>query len=812
MADRDQSSLTLPLAGLFLILSGAASLIYQVTWVRLLGLSMGSTSASVSTVLAAFFVGLAAGSYLAERVTRTGNPVRRYLLLEAAIAGCGLMLLPVLLRLDMAMALIPGVGTELYAKFLVTVALLAVPTMCMGATFPVMAAILVRRRSDVGRRISHLYSLNTLGAVAGAWLSAFLIIPWVGLDGAIYAAVLLNVTVVILGLRSARAGASQNASAPEPAPASAAPVRPSRAARAAALLALVVTGFTSIAAEVGWTKFLSLLTGTTLYGFAGILVVFLSGIAAGAWLVRSRLERIADPRGTLGLALLSLAASVVVGRALLGFAPWAHGLATESGASGSLYTYGFIAAVLLPTTVLFGAAFPLALSVYCGDAEGVRSGAGKAYAANTFAGIAGSVAAGFWLIPRYGTDALLGIVAVILSAAAAILLLGGARPMVRRTGPLAALAVAASVAIVPGLDYRPLIDSVDDRFDPLRGQRTAPPEFVYLHEGRGGVISVVTYDGQRAALQNNGLTESHLDLFDPRNASLSESLLGLIPYFVHRDPRTAFIVGFGGGNTAYALSTTFALRRIDVVELEESIIEAVKTATSGVPPAMRDPRVQVEIGDARNRLLLGEQRYDLIVSQPSHPWLSGAGSMFTQEFFTIARSRLEAGGVFAQWLNLFRMDVTTLRSIVAALYRTFPHGMIFVDRSGYELVLLGSPARINLDVDRIAERMHWPATATLLRPYAMRGPLDLLDLFGFSRERALELAGAATPNTDTNLISEVRLAALRSAPSAQEDPVAFVARSRGLDLGPYLPPEQALDAIRELESRRGRGAGANPGD
>ena len=263
----------------FLVLSGIASLTYQVTWVRLLGLSMGSTSAAISTVLAAFFLGMALGSYGAHRITRqhTQN-LKPYILLELLIGLTGLALLPVLLHLDSLLALFPAVGMALSFKFLVALILLSVPTLCMGATFPVMASILIRRQDEIGLRMSQLYSLNTAGAVAGAALSGFVFIPNWGLDGAIYIAFALNMTIVLIASYVDRRWTLP--------PIESAPVLTSPPAsiesttapfRRHALIVLFATGWVSIATQVGWTKYLVIFTGTTIYGFAIILIVFLSG-------------------------------------------------------------------------------------------------------------------------------------------------------------------------------------------------------------------------------------------------------------------------------------------------------------------------------------------------------------------------------------------------------------------------------------------------------------------------------------------------------------------------------------------------------
>ena len=305
------------LAASFLVLSGIASLTYQVAWVRLLGLSMGSTSASISTVLAAFFFGMAMGSYLAERITRNRiNSFKPYIILEFLIGISGLALLPILLHLDGLLALFPTISTELSLKFFLALVLLSIPTLCMGATFPVMAAILIRRHGEIGLRMGQLYGLNTAGAVLGAALTGFFFIPQWGLDGAIYIAFALNMTIVLIALYVSR---SWTLPAMEPTPVAALtdPVTAGedKAYRLRALIVLATTGFVSIATQVGWTKYLAIFTGTTIYGYAAILTVFLSSIAAGAWAIKSYLEKIHAPQMWMAMGPLLLGVSLIATRA-----------------------------------------------------------------------------------------------------------------------------------------------------------------------------------------------------------------------------------------------------------------------------------------------------------------------------------------------------------------------------------------------------------------------------------------------------------------------------------------------------------------
>jgi spermidine synthase len=826
----------LALSGLFLLLSGVAALTYQVVWVRLLGLSMGSTAAAVSTVLAAFFAGLAAGSALADRLTRDRSGIGPYLVLELGIGISGIALLPLLLRLDSLVAALPAsLATAIATKFAITLLLLALPTLCMGATFPVMAALVSRGRSDLGGRLSFVYSMNTWGAVAGAALAGFVLIPQLGLDGAVLAAAACNFAIVAIGLVAHSAFAdpvdrdrsSARSASATPTPDAGAHARPSgaesvrtsdearRAAASAAFLALVATGFCSIAAEVGWTKYLAVFTGATLYGFSTILAVFLTGIALGSWVVRPFLGNTERSLRMLvgGLALLALA--VALTRPALSLAP--RVLAAGGVDAASLFAYAFIVVVLLPPTLILGGLFPVSLELYCAGAGHLRARAGRAYAFNTLAGIGGSIAAGFFVIPRAGTEALLVGLALTLAAVSAVVAIRsrpafGPRGDRFRVSAVVAAAVVASVTLwLPPLDYRPLILAVATRDPSAAHTDPALWRFTFLRESHVGVVSVLTRDDLFGALQTNGLTESHLNFVDPTMSSPTESWLGLVPYLMHPEPLRAFVVGFGGGKTTLALAQTLDLEEIRVVELEPAIVEAVVASAGGAAPALMDPRVDLQLNDARNALLVDRSRYDIIVSQPSHPWLAGSGTLFTREFFEIVRSRLGPGGVFGQWLNLYNMDAVTLGAIMKSFYEAFPYGFSLRPAGGGDLLIFGSEWPISLDPLRIEKRLAHRELAVHLGRLGATRAEDFLRDFALSRTETLRAVQEGPSNTDTNLISEVRLARIGGGPLPGRDASTFLVETRRWDILPYLPPLRApavVDRLAEDLAARGRGADA----
>ncbi len=785
------------IAATFLLISGIAALTYQVTWVRLLGLSMGSTAAAISTVLAAFFLGLALGSYLAERITRNRiNNLKPYILLEFVIGLSGLLLLPTLLNLDALMAVLPAWGSSLTMKFFLTVTLLIIPTLCMGATFPVMAGIMIRRQGDMGLRMSQLYSLNTAGAVLGAALAGFVFIPHVGLDGAIYIAVALNALIVVLAWSFNR-----DLQLPPVETASriyldsgSRPAQHSPPLRGRALTVLFVTGLVAIASEVGWTKYLVIFAGTTVYGFSAILTVFLIGIAAGSWAIRRLLENMRAPQTWMTLGLVLLGLSLLLTRAGLATVPSVDQAVDHLPAPDwvvHLLKYAYVFVLLFPPTFLFGALFPINLKLYCGDLQGVRSRIGKAYAVNTVAGILGSLAAGFWLIPQYGTNSLLTLAGAAVLALPLIFL--PAIADVRMRAVLAALTavVIASHWLLPELDYEALIANAG--YD-LRSKNGEEPEFLYLKEGKTGVISMTSYGDDLVRLQNNGLNESVIDRNDTHNMLVAEMLLGLVPYFYHEQPRSAFVVGFGGGITTRTLSFT-DLKSIRVVELEPAVVEAGWAIASDNMAALKDPRVRLDFNDARNTLLVDDASYDIIVSQPSHPWRAGASNVFTQQFFTIAASRLNDGGIFGQWINMFRMDVTTLKALIRAFLNVFPEAVSYGNLETGDLLLFGSRQKLVFDRARVQQRMTQPDIARMLEIRNVRQADDLFWFFSLSRAQLEAATKGGVANSDTNMLSEVRLSGMISKPHGDEDPYQFLLDNFSLDILPYLGGDAGSDRL-----------------
>ncbi len=789
-----------------LALSGAAALIDQVVWVRLVALALGSTTASIAIVVATFCGGLALGGLWAPRwLARARSPFALLLLLETAIAASALLLLPVLVELDSVVAAVPVLAGPALRP-LVAALLLAVPTTCMGATFPVAIGALERAAPDSGiaaGRIAHVYAWNTAGAVLGAAGAGFVLVPHLGLLGSLIVAAGANLSGVALGLVGHGAFRVQEPAGPGPrlaAPPATAHERvagsgdPAR--RRFALLVLVFTGAVAIACELVWSRALGLFLERTLQAFALVLAVFLAGIAAGSGFTRRRQAAWSGgPARVLATSLCVLAAALAFTRAALALAPAVHdALVTRGFEPGPELAVKaiFVILALTPTTFAFGALYPLSIAL-ASSGDGKRLA--RAYSLNTLAGVAGSLATGLVRLPRVGVDTVSTacVFATAGFAVTAVVRWGGGVRGAWRALP------AFGLLLLPGHDPARAV---------LAAGRTSGPRaaagdvtFLYLREGLTGTISVTTQDGRFARLANDGLSEAMLDLADPMNGHLAESLLGLVPALVHPAPRTAFCVGLGGGTTARALAWA-PLEAIRVVELEPRVVEAVDRVTGGTAPALVDPRIAIEVGDARLELLVErERRYDVIVSQPSHPWLAGAGSLFTLEFFELARERLAPGGVFAAWLNLPRLERDTLRAVARAFFAAFPHGFtLFVTKTG-DLVMIGSVTPIELDLRRIDGAVKGRVAERGLARYGVADAADLFALFGPTRSELLAVCADVEPNDDHSLVSEVRGVGAREVLPPERLPQPLLVRARGLSLAEVFSATAAPRALEELALR-----------
>ena len=790
------------LFGLIFAASGAAALIYEVTWTRLLTLQLGHGVAAASTVLAAFMGGLAIGSAAGGRLGTRLEPMRAlrvYAGLEIAIAALALILPLELGALDplLASAYADGTGGTAFGvlRFFTSLLLLAVPAAAMGATFPVASRWFVRNAGAAARDAGALYAANTLGAAVGALTAGFVLLPFMGLYGATAVAIALNIAAAAgayaLSRREAPnptnavspsiAASSSSAASPSSreAPSSKRRGAPNLEARNApsstrggatspmtrtrsiptspwiAAVALGISGFASLVLQVVWTRLLALILGPTTYAFSIIVSVFITGLAVGA-AVSSRLAtRVRQPLVGLSVCLalsvgLAAASASMVDRGLLSIAD----IVAQPNVTFSdvLLRQALLALMLLaPMTIAFGAAFPFAVAAATRNDDTVSADLGLIYAVNTTGAIAGALLAGFAFIPAAGLHGTLRIVTIVGAVGAMVLLVVG-----RTTGRSRIAAACLAVAVLalgvwlPQWDRLLLSSGAYKYAAVLQGPdvRTAlsAGELLYYREGASATVAV-----RRVA----GTTSLAIDgKVDASNAGdmLTQRLLAHVPLLLHDKPREVAILGLGSGVTLGS-ALTHPIERADVLEISPEVVEGARYFDRENHNAIDDPRTRLIVGDGRTHLVLTRQQYDVIISEPSNPWMAGIASLFTREFFEAAKARLGPGGVLCQWAHTYDISTRDLQSIVATFVSVFPDGTLWLVGDG-DVLLIGSNAPIEPRLAGIATRFERPGVSEDLATVGVTAPAHILSLYVADGPRLAQWSADAPIQSDNRAALE----------------------------------------------------------
>ncbi|MBI5366706.1 MAG: hypothetical protein HZA54_06690 [Planctomycetes bacterium] len=543
-------------------------------------------------------------------------------------------------------------------------------------------------------------------------------------------------------------------------PTATAPARPSAplSPRHAALLALfAAAGFVSFLYEVAWTKILSLVFGSAVHAFALILAAFLLGLGLGSALLRRVLERARDPWLFLAGLELVVGLSALAFLPLTGLYPFAY-LALfrlVDGAYGGLLACEFLLALLalLPATLCIGATFPAVARIYAVAPATLARRLGAAYAVNTVGAIAGSLAAGFWLVPTLGVywTTVLGAGVNLLLAAVAVLL--GAAPLPRRLA-LAAVPLAAGLVLIPLLPrwdpglmtsgvhtYAPVYLKAEGGMLAVKGRR----ELLYYKEGLNGFVTVEAERDrpQVRSLLVNGKSDAST-LTDMR----TQMLLGHLPCLFHARPSSALVIGLGSGITVHS-AALHPVDVLDVVEIEDAVREASEFFVAENGGVLRDRRVRLHVDDGRNYVRASGRRWDVIVSEPSNPWLSGPSHLFTREAFAELRRALKPGGVIAQWIQCYALDEALGRTLVRTFTSVFPHVLLYADPLALgDVILLGSEEPLTLDLPRLDERVARAGVGAELRGLGLERPAALLGGLLLGEADVVRFGAGARLNTD----------------------------------------------------------------
>jgi spermidine synthase len=793
---------------LLFFLSGACGLVYEVVWMRMLTLVFGATAFATATILAAFFAGLALGSFSFGRVIdRGGNPLKAYALLEGGI-GIFAFLIPLLFQA------LDGVYVQLYrqfnlgffplsiARFALSFLVLLIPATLMGGTLPVLVKYFVRQREKLGWNVGFLYAVNTFGAVVGTLSAGFFLILLLGVREAAYLAGAVNLLIAgvvwVLYRRevgSVAAVATQVAPPEEPSEEGFGVVSPSLARFA--LWAIGISGFCSLALEVFWTRALVFFLDNSTHAFTTILTGFLLGIALGSTAIsrfidgRRRLlswfggmEILIGLSAILAIPILNHSTPVIqrmMGTSLDALLPWKWmGMRFVTTLS-----------VILVPTLLIGATFPLVTKIYARNLGRVGTALGNVYSVNTMGGVLGSVVAGFLLIPAMGVQKGILLVSAINVLVGVVVLLKD--PEMGGRGRRVILAVSGAGFLGVGgwaLTGGALaMTSYTERIEAAT--------VLHYDEGIGATVKVFESEYGERLISINGFPVAG----EPLGLQDIQKALAHLPLLLtHADSPTVNLVGFGAGGASWGVMQ-YDVSEVDVVELVPGVIEAASFFPSVNHGVIGMEGYNVIIGDGRNYVAVTDKSYDVISVDATSPKMAGNGSLYAYDFYRLVKRNLKPGGTAVQWFPLHLLSDAETRMTTRTFLEVFPHASLWLTPLRQHAILVGTHEPLTIDYRALQEKMERAGFAAEFEELHVRDAVDFLSWFVMGEEALWEYVGETRINTDNNPYLEFTPAFAYFAADLYKADNMEQLRKKRESVGPYLTnlgeTEEEAQAVAE---------------
>jgi spermidine synthase len=806
---------TRPLILVFLLVSGTCGLIYEIVWMKMLTLVIGNTVFSITTVLTAFMGGLALGSFLAGRfIDKIKDPLRTYGILEGGI-GAYALLLPLFIAgtEPLFRFIYQNIDPSFYAfsllRFFVCGIILLVPTTLMGATLPILSKYFVERQTNLGWNVGMLYGVNTFGAVLGSFTAGFVLIPILGITWTIYGAALLNLSICAGMLKLAKnrvqwapsesKGNSRDKTRKKERAEEVVPEGWSTI-QWVVMVGIGVSGIAAMIYQIAWTRVLTLSIGSSVYAFSLIVTAFICGLALGSLIISKFIDRRRDlvlwlalTQGAIGLSALGIVH--VLGNLPIFVIQFVFN-ASHSFKYIQLAEFTIIFGLILVPTFMMGAAVPMAIKICTTDIRRVGRFFGNVYAVNTLGAIIGSFIAGFILIPWLGAqNSILIAVAMNIFIAGVLFLWAPTLVLPRRMAGSVATAVIAVLVWYPISQWDASIltsgpflyagrykDISAKKGIDLRAAMKEGIQTLYFKEGLHAVVTVQKTSEGNLALQINGKTDA-----SARGDAATQLMLGHLPLLLHQKAENVLVIGLGSGMTLGAVER-YPVKGVDVVELEPAVVEASKYFRGFTGDALNDPRVNLIVADGRNHLALTSRQYDVIISEPSNPWISGMANLFTREFFDLAKNRLQKRGVMCQWVHAYSMSSIDFKTIVRTFQAVFPHVTVWEASFGGDYLLIGSPQDLNTDYEMLINRLGDESMRADMGRMNIRDPAAFINKLIITEDAIAEYTKGAPLHTDDNALLEY------SAPKA-----LFQARSTQLLEELYRFRSKPVDMLSSLK-------------
>ncbi len=737
----------LPVLLVLFVGSGCAALVYEVVWFQLLQLVIGSSTLSLSVLLATYMGGLCLGSLLFPRlVPARHHPLQVYALLELGIGAIGIFVLFGVPLVGGAYTAWAGTGTfSIILRCIAAAICLLPPTLLMGATLPALS----RWVETTPRGVAWLglfYAGNTIGAVIGSLLAGFYLLRIYDVQTATFAAVTLNVAVALLAFAVAKA-AAHDAKATAPTETERVP------GTGAVYMTIALSGLTALAAEVIWTRLLSLLFGGSTYTFSLILAAFLVGLGIGSGVGSAMARSLTRPRAALGWCQVLLCAAIAWTAWMLSASlPYWPVDPSISHSPWFNFQLDFARCLwaILPAAILWVASFPLALAAAAASDRDPARLVGRLYAANTVGAIVGSVAATL-AVAWFGSQHSQQMLIALCGVSALLVLVPAAASNTRFAGMLLAVGLFCTALVTWAVPDVPGIFVAYGRF---AATRVGQADVIYKGEGLNSSVAVSRLQNGVLNYHNAGKVQASSEPQDMRLQRILGHLTTLIP----KQARSVMVIGCGAGVTAGAVSVDPVVEKETIVEIEPLVVKTVSTYFAAHNfDVIRNPKVHVTVDDARHFLMTTREKFDAITSDPLDPWVKGAAMLYTKEFFEVVKEHLNPGGAVTLFVQLYESNEEAVKSEIATFFDAFPQGVVWgntLNGGGYDLVLLGQVEGTHINVDEIEQRLHRPEYAQValsLREIGFSSAADLFSTYAGQRRDLAEWLKDAAINRDRNL-------------------------------------------------------------
>ncbi len=809
MPAQDSSRRYLPLMLLLFVGSGCAALIYEIVWFQLLSLSIGSSAVSLGVLLGTFMGGMCLGSFLLPRIIdRKHHPLRIYAMLELGIGAMGLILLFAMPVVNAVYTAVGGSGfAGVILRGIVASICLLPPTLMMGATLPAMA----RWVETTPRGVSWLgffYGGNIGGAVIGSLLAGFYLLRVFDMNITTFVAVGINVVVASIGLLLAKMTTFE----PSSTPVSTTPISQAPGAKLV-YLAIAISGMTALSSEVIWTRLLSLLFGATVYTFALILAVFLVGLGIGSSVGSAIARDVARPRVALGWCQMLLCGAIAWAAYMLSsslpFWPINPQISTTPSYQFQLDLVRCFW-VVLPGAILWGASFPLALASVASPGQDPARLVGGVYAANTVGAIIGSLAASLLLVVWLHTQHTQQLL-IVLCALSGLLMLAPAvagepgKGSLQWGGTIALLIATGSAGLLArGVPEVPGILVAYGRY---AATWVGLSNIIYVGEGLNAFVAVSELPSGVRNYHNAGKVQASSEPQDMR----LQRMLGHITHLIPTNPSNVLVIGCGAGVTAGAVSIGPTVKHETIAEIEPLVPSTVsKYFAQHNYDVVNNPKVTVHVDDARHFLLTTKEKFDAVTSDPLDPWVKGAATLYTEEFFNVVKQHLNPGGVVTLFVQLYESNTAAVKSEIATFFKAFPNGVVWGNTNngqGYDLVLMGQVEPTKIDLDAMEAKLQSPQYAQVAQSLREIGFNSAIDLFSTYAGNAQDLAPwlkDAEINHDRNLrlqfLAGMGLNLYQSGPIYSEM-LAYARFPEGLFTGSEATMQAIRDAVQRAQGR-----------